>query len=124
SATFNGTGTDPDGGVITAYQWTQESGPNTAVLSGENTADLTVSGLVAGSYVFRLTVTDDENETGTDEVVLTVLSNSSVPLVDAGADQSITLPTNSITLNGTGSDPDGGTVSFVWTQESGPNTAT
>ncbi|MEB8330819.1 hypothetical protein OO009_15810, partial [Flavobacteriaceae bacterium KMM 6897] len=67
SATFNGTGTDPDGGAISSYQWTQQpGGPNTATMSGEDTADLTVSGLVEGNYVFRLTVTDDQNETGTD----------------------------------------------------------
>jgi len=125
SATFNGIGTDPDGGAISSYQWTQFSGPNTASLSGENTADLTVTGLVAGNYVFRLMVTDDQNETGTDDVTLIVQSGGgSDPIANAGTDQTISLPTNSITFNGTGTDPDGGTVSFLWTQVSGPNTAT
>ncbi|MEP0400339.1 MULTISPECIES: FG-GAP repeat domain-containing protein, partial [Marinobacter] len=59
SVTLNGSGSDPDGGTV-GYQWTQQSGPNTANLSGDATADLTASDLVAGSYVFRLTVTDDE----------------------------------------------------------------
>ena len=122
SATFNGTGTDPDGGAISAYQWTQQSGPNTASLSGQNTAALTVTGLVAGNYVFRLMVTDNENETGTDDVTLTVQTGgSSVPLTGAGTDQTLVLPTNNVILNGTGSDPDGGTVSFLWTKVSGPN---
>ncbi|WP_026812697.1 PKD domain-containing protein [Arenibacter certesii] len=124
SATFNGTGTDPDGGVIVSYEWTQQSGPNMASLSGENTTNLTVTGLIAGTYVFRLTVTDDENETGTDDVKLMVqTSGSSAPLVSAGTDQSITLPTNNIILNGTGSDPDGGAVNFLWTKVSGPTAA-
>ncbi|MEB8330800.1 hypothetical protein OO009_15715, partial [Flavobacteriaceae bacterium KMM 6897] len=128
SATFNGTGTDPDGGAISSYQWTQQpGGPNTATMSGEDTADLAVSGLVEGNYVFRLTVTDDQNETGTDDVALVVQSaGGSAPIVNAGTDQTITLPTNSTIFNGTGSDPDGGTIiTYQWTQQpGGPNTAT
>ncbi|MFT4833156.1 MAG: hypothetical protein ACI815_002820, partial [Psychroserpens sp.] len=74
SATFNGTGSDPDGGTIITYEWTQQpGGPNTATLSGNATADLTASNLVEGNYVFRLTVTDDENDTAFDEVGVTVL---------------------------------------------------
>ncbi len=72
TATLNGSATDPDGGDIASYAWTQQSGPNTATLAGDTTADLTASDLVIGSYVFRLTATDDENETGFDEVTITV----------------------------------------------------
>ncbi|UJH67036.1 PKD domain-containing protein [Allomuricauda sp. SCSIO 65647] len=72
SVVLNGSGSDPDGGAIIAYQWTQESGPGTATLSGDTTPDLTASGLVEGSYVFRLTVTDDENDTGFDEATVVV----------------------------------------------------
>ncbi|SHJ84688.1 FG-GAP repeat domain-containing protein, partial [Pseudozobellia thermophila] len=67
AVTLNGSGSDPDGGSV-SFQWTQVSGPNTASLSGENTKDLMASALVEGGYVFRLTVTDDENDTATDEV--------------------------------------------------------
>ncbi len=45
-----------------------------------------------------------------------------LPIANAGDDQEITLPTNSITLNGSGNDPDGGEVSFQWSKVSG-NTA-
>ena len=45
--------------------------------------------------------------------------------MNAGQDQNITLPTSNITLNGTASDPDGGDiVSYAWTMQSGPSTAT
>ena len=79
-----------------------------------------------GSYVFRLTVTDDENDTAFDQATITVAPEevTIAPIVDAGADQNIVLPINSITLNGSGSDPDGGNVTFQWTQVSGPNSAT
>ncbi len=72
TAMLSGSATDPDGGSITAYLWTQISGPNIATLSGETTTNLTASGLVLGDYVFRLTATDDENDTGFDEVMVTV----------------------------------------------------
>lgn len=45
------------------------------------------------------------------------------PIVDAGGDQSITLPTNSVSLNGTASDdglPQGSTLQLMWTVVSGP----
>ncbi|MGI9552580.1 MAG: PKD domain-containing protein, partial [Aurantibacter sp.] len=124
STTMNGSGSDPDGGNVT-FAWTQQSGPNTAALSNENTDDLTAGNLVEGTYVFRLTVTDDENDTAFDEVSVIVNPepNTDPPLANAGTDQNITLPTNSIVLNGSGSDPDGGNVTFAWTQTSGPNAA-
>jgi gliding motility-associated-like protein len=46
------------------------------------------------------------------------------PIVDAGSDQQINLPVNSVTLNGTASDTDGSIISILWTQISGPTTAT
>ncbi|HSK62957.1 MAG TPA: hypothetical protein VK893_03925, partial [Pyrinomonadaceae bacterium] len=45
------------------------------------------------------------------------------PIVDAGGDQSITLPTNSVSLNGTASDdglPQGSVLQLAWTVVSGP----
>ena len=72
SLTLNGTGTDPEGFAISTYAWVQLSGPSTATLSGEGTADLTASDLVEGDYVFELTVTDVDGLTGTDDVMVTV----------------------------------------------------
>ena len=84
SATLNGSASDPDGGSITAYQWTQISGPNTANLTGDTTPDLTASGLVLGEYVFRLTATDDENDTGFDEVTVTVTDDFPAIRINSG----------------------------------------
>ncbi|MEO9892753.1 PKD domain-containing protein [Aurantibacter sp.] len=123
SITLSGTGSDPDGGTVT-FAWTQISGPNTALLDNANTAAVTASSLIEGSYVFQLTGTDDESDSTSDDVtvVVTAQENTDIPIINAGTDQDITLPTNSIILNGSGSDPDGGTVSFLWEQISGPNT--
>lgn len=47
-------------------------------------------------------------------------TTNNAPLANAGADKSITLPANSITLTGSGSDADGGTLTYRWTKISGP----
>jgi hypothetical protein len=122
SVVLNGAGTDT-GGSISNYAWTQVSGPGTASLSGNTTANLTASSLLAGTYVFRLTVTDNSGLTASDEAVVTVSAGSSAPVANAGADKAITLPTNSVVLNGSGTDTGGSISSYAWTQVSGPNTA-
>jgi len=73
SVQLTGSGTDPDGN-ISAYAWSQVSGPSTANIATANAATTNVSGLVQGSYTFRLTVTDNSNATATDDVVVTVLA--------------------------------------------------
>jgi len=42
------------------------------------------------------------------------------PTADAGTPKAITLPTNTVTLTGTGTDSDGTIVAYVWSQVSGP----
>jgi gliding motility-associated-like protein len=118
--TFAGTGSDPDG-TVTGFSWTQISGP-TCTLSGAGTKDLTAQNLVAGKYVFRLRVTDNASAFHDDDVTLTVLpaAVNQLPTVNAGPDQSLTLPQNSVTLNGNATDPDGTISAFQWTQQSGP----
>lgn len=71
SVQLMGTGTDADGTII-SQQWTQVTGPTTAVLATASLMNTAVSGLVAGIYQFRLTVTDDRGGTKPDDVVVTV----------------------------------------------------
>jgi poly(3-hydroxybutyrate) depolymerase len=76
SATLSGSASDADG-TIAAHAWSQVSGP-AATLSGASTATLSVSGLAAGVSTFRLTVTDDDGATGSDEVSVTVTEATGV----------------------------------------------
>ena len=48
-------------------------------------------------------------------------SSNQSPVANAGSDQTITLPTNSVQLSGNGSDPDGSIVSYTWTKVAGPS---
>jgi len=124
SVQLNGSGSDPDGS-ITGYAWSQVAGPSTASFSNSSAAVTTASGLVQGSYTFRLTVTDNGGATATDDVVITVNPAPNVlPTANAGADQVITLPVNSVQLSGSGTDADGTITGYTWSQASGPAAAT
>lgn len=62
---------DPDG-TIFSYAWTKISGPATYTITSPSSASTTITGLVAGTYVFRLTVTDNDSATDTDDITITV----------------------------------------------------
>ncbi|TXJ28312.1 MAG: hypothetical protein E6Q24_05910 [Chitinophagaceae bacterium] len=120
--TLNGTASDNDGSII-SYLWTKVSGGNATIVSS-GTAQTEIRDLEEGTYVFRLTVTDDGDSTASAEVQVTVNAEPATnpaPVVNAGNAQSITLPTNTLTLNGTASDNNGTIVSYVWTKVSGGN---
>lgn len=68
---LTGSDTDADG-TITTYAWALQSGPSSPVLSGATSSTLSASNLVAGTYVFRLTVTDNGGLTALDEVSVVV----------------------------------------------------
>ena len=53
-------------------------------------------------------------------VQITVNAANIPPTANAGVDQSITLPINSVTLTGSGTDADGTISAYSWTKLSGP----
>ncbi len=123
SVSLTGSGSDPDGSIM-GYSWTQISGPNTATIGTPGGASTNVNALIAGTYIFRLTLTDDKGAKGSDDVQVTVNAATpppnQAPLANAGADQTITLPASSVTLNGSGTDADGSIASYAWSKISGP----
>jgi hypothetical protein len=119
SAALNGSGADADG-TISSYKWSYVSGPAGSTIASQNAAITMVTGLVQGSYVFRLTVTDNAGATASDDVSITVNpAPNQPPVVDAGSDQTTTLPADSVTLSGSASDPDGTISSIQWSKVSG-----
>lgn len=115
---LTGSATDTDG-TISAYSWKQLSGPTTATLTNSLTKTVSSTGLAVGVYMFSFQVTDNSGNTDTDYVKLTVTTPNIAPVANAGADQSVTLPTNAVSINGSASDPDGTVSSVVWTKVSG-----
>lgn len=68
--TLYGSASDPDGAVV-SYRWSKYSGPNAVI--GDNTLPaLHIAKLYQGTYVFRLTATDDKGVAGVDYVTVTV----------------------------------------------------
>ncbi len=123
NAPLNGSGTDPDG-TITSYLWSKHSGPTQFTITNPNAAQTTVTNLAQGTYQFVLRVTDNNGGTGTDTMSIVVNAGppppNVPPVANAGSNISITLPQNSASLNGSGSDVDGTISGYTWTKISGP----
>jgi hypothetical protein len=118
--TLKGSGSDSNG-TISSYSWTKISGPSGGSITNATSAATTVTGLVQGIYQFELKVTDNNGATGRDTLQLTVNAAGNIsPVANAGTNQTITLPTNTVSLSGSGTDADGTAVIFFWTKISGP----
>jgi len=126
-ASLNGSVSDdglPAGGSVST-QWTTISGPGTVTFANPNAAVTTASFSASGTYVLRLLASDSQLS-ASDDIGINVIPQNHAPTADAGADQSITLPSTA-SLNGTISDdglPSGSTLTSTWTKVSGPGTVT
>jgi hypothetical protein len=131
-ASLNGTVTDdglpnPPHTVLTT--WTVLGGPGTVTFANPNAATTTATFSLAGTYVLNLAAYDGEFTTNS-QVTITVnplVVVNQAPVVNAGPDHTITLPSTA-NLNGAVSD-DGlptppGAVTINWTAVSGPGTVT
>ncbi|SHJ59555.1 Por secretion system C-terminal sorting domain-containing protein [Hymenobacter daecheongensis DSM 21074] len=101
TTTLSGAGTDADG-TISAYAWSQVSGPNTAAFSSVSVAAPVLTGLVAGTYVFSLIVTDNLGAASpADEVSVTVAPQAvaSYTLVNADMNTDIQPLTDGAVIN-------------------------
>ncbi|HLA40916.1 MAG TPA: Ig-like domain-containing protein, partial [Candidatus Glassbacteria bacterium] len=77
----------------------------------------------SGSYTVTFTVSDGQGGTDSETIALTVSNTNRAPQVNAGNDQTITLP-GAATLSGSASDPDGQSLVYAWSRVSGPGTVT
>jgi hypothetical protein len=113
-----GTVTDNDG-TITSTVWSQTSG--TAVVFDDSailTPSFMAPDLVSDEVLtFSLTATDNDGDTSSDTLSITVMGNIS-PVVDAGVDQTVDEQTL-VNLSGTASDSDGTVDSILWQQIAG-----
>lgn len=120
STALNGSASSNPAGGVLKYAWIKVSGPTSFAISGDTTATPFTSSLVAGTYKIKLTVTNSNGLVNADTATI-IVNPAPVPTANAGVDINMVLPTNTATLNGSGSTtPGGGALSYVWTKVSGP----
>jgi K319L-like, PKD domain/Fibronectin type III domain len=105
------------------FQWSQVSGPGTVTFGDVGAEDTTAKFPASGLFVLRLTADDTELFTS-DDIQVTVSAEpiNLAPVVNAGSDQTITLPVDNVLLEASVTD-DGlptGVLTTVWSQLSGP----
>jgi PKD repeat protein len=109
--TFNGGGSSDPDGTIASYAWVFGDGTSGTGATVTHTFDK------EGSFLVRLTVTDNLGATAQDTALATIHppgSGNKVPIANAGKGQSGTVA-EPLTFDGTGStDLDGTIVSFDW----------
>jgi len=117
--TLDGSGSSDSDGTIVSYEWEESSVPIATGVSP-------VVSLSVAVHTIDLIVTDDDDATDADSVVITVNPHINVaPTADAGPDQNVTDVDSSgdedVTLDGSASsDSDGAIVSYEWEESSVP----
>jgi len=113
---------DPDG-HIGEYAWTRISGTALISIAGSQTAKPVIKNLAPGNYEFELKVTDNNRLSAKDTVLIIVdaASTNHPPVADAGDDLVITLPANTVSLDGSNSsDINNNITGYQWSKISGP----
>ncbi len=109
-------------GEITAYQWTQVSGPDVSLIGANSaTPEFTVPDLDEESvqFVFQVMVIDDTGLNGTDQVKIVAAKALMPPTADAGDGQEVK-EGSPVILDGSNSlDPDDGITLYSWKQTGG-----
>uniref|UniRef100_A0AAY4CLT7 PKD domain-containing protein n=1 Tax=Denticeps clupeoides TaxID=299321 RepID=A0AAY4CLT7_9TELE len=101
---------------VAAWHWEEVKGPLREEKISADTDILTLTNLVPGNYTFSLTVTDSDGATGSTQAMLLVNKAMDYkPVANAGPNQVITLPHNSITLYGNQSKDDHEPLAYEWT---------
>ena len=113
-------------GSTLAFQWAQTSGPAPVTFSAPTSLTTTVTFTQAGNYQLAITANDSQLTT-TRIINVTVNPQNQPPVVFPGPDQTLSLPTTTITIAGTVTDdglPAGVPLSIQWSEVSGPAAVT
>jgi hypothetical protein len=112
-----------DDSLIVSQQWEKLSGPSCSLVTVDS-LQLVVKELEEGEYTFRLTVTDNEGNTASDEVKLTIFCEfCHTPEVSVSSDRIIQLPQDTVLLQGSATVEYGSVASYLWEKVSGPGVA-
>ncbi len=117
--------TDDDNDPIT-YAWTRKPGENTPAIPGGtalNRARLTFTATTAGTYTMTVTASDNQGNSDTERVVITVLAVSqgnSSPVLQPIADRTVR-PGRTVDITAQASDADNDPITYAWTRRSDEN---
>ncbi|MDH5613291.1 MAG: PKD domain-containing protein [Gammaproteobacteria bacterium] len=119
-----GAGNDSDG-TITAYQWAQMSGTAVTLSNSTNSTTSFATPVVKNTeqLTFRLTVTDNESGSHSDDVLVTVNPVNALPVAQIVNPAPVAENTFAALDGSTSNDTDGMIVSYSWTQIAGPTVA-
>jgi outer membrane protein assembly factor BamB/PKD repeat protein len=112
---------DPDNEIVT-YHWRQIDGPAVDV-AGANSIQASITAPDVGAdgttLQFELQVNDSDGLSAVDQVFVNVTWSNSLPVANAGPDQSVS-SSDLVTLNGSNSYDRDGIAAYSWQQMSGP----
>src|SRR4030095_7464181 len=121
--TIDGSKSSDEDGKLVSYKWEQTDGPKVDIKNSDETkASFNAPSLSEDSkLVFKLTVTDDQDASDSDEVAIEAKKIENIPpKAEAGRNQKAPANTE-VTLDGSkSSDEDGKLVSYKWEQTDGP----
>ena len=118
---LDGSGSYATSGQLASFLWSQISGPITDSLGNVNQSSLRVKFSQPGFYGFKLWVTDNNGNSASSLISITVNDQNFLPPVAiTGSNENIILPAFG-TLDGSNSSaPSGNLTSFIWFKLSGP----
>ena len=129
SALLNGSNSyDPDENYPLTYEWKVVSMPEgslattseAASINGSDASQFSIKADLNGDYVIQLVVTDSLG-LSSDPAFVTVSTNNSAPVANAGSDQTA-YRNDLVTLDGSGSsDVDGDSLTYSWSLITVPN---
>ena len=116
---LSATVSDPEGDALT-YSWSRDTnGLQDGTLTNGTTATLTfTAGQTPGEVFLSLLVVDARTATSARDVIITVTAEPP-PTAHAGPDQTVG-EGDTVTLNGSGTDPENQPLTYLWTQPAGP----
>lgn len=106
--------TDRDGDDL-SYNWSASAGE----LNGEGATVTWIAPDSVGSYNITVAVTDGRGETVTRQLIIEVRANRAPTITDVAADAGWTLPSETVRLACTASDPDEDELGYEWTATGG-----
>lgn len=112
---------DPNGdSLVFAWSFTSVPAASTTSLTGANLPMPQFTADVDGVYVVSLVVSDGQDSSAPDSVIIIATSTNTAPVADAGPNQNV-VTGGGVVIDGTGSfDADGDPLTYSWNVVSGP----